>query len=285
MPSSFDPPEAERCRNRGWLRVGQTHTELHPFDWQNITLVEPPGPYEGVGCRLSLAAPLYEEQYVGDWHWAANEFALVSGRIFIDTDPATPNFHAGVSAQISLPAPPLPNLPTSVHRRLTWYESVARLGTGLDLGSVRTVTTTGGSVEVRADLAAVAEDGGRPPIAGPAQGRWIFQADYSVSWLLAGTEISCIIRAPAGGFPPQLGALTWVGGVLPDGRRWWLRTAEAVAAVRAGHRFSVLQPLGPPLEVVAIGTGSRETLSTQPQGGRADPLLELPRCPDPPVIT
>jgi len=57
-PSGFTPPEPDRCRRRGLLRVGQTHTELHPFDWRNITLVEPPGPY-GTGCRLSLASPLY----------------------------------------------------------------------------------------------------------------------------------------------------------------------------------------------------------------------------------
>jgi hypothetical protein len=284
MPSRFTPPEPERCRNRGWLRVGQTHTELHPFDWQNIALVEPPAPYETVGCRLSLAAPLYEEQYVGDGHWLGNELALVSGRIFIDTDPGTPNFHAQVSGRISL-APPPPDLPASAYRRLTWYESVVRLGAGLDLGSVRTVTTTTGAVDVDVRLTAVGEDGGLPPIAGPAQGRWIYQADYFAGWTLAGDEISCILRAPSSGFPPQPGGLIWVGGVLPDGHRWWMRTAEAIAALRAGHRFFVLQPLAPRREVVVVGSGTRETLGTQPQGGRPDPLLELPPCPAPPVIT
>jgi hypothetical protein len=241
---------------------------------------------------VSLAAPLHEEQYVGDWHWAANEFALVSGRVFIDDNltpqGASPNFHTQVGAHINIAAPPLPNLPPSSYRKLTWTETVWKLGQSMNINSVRSITPFAQSLDVQVTIVADTGDGSRPTILGPAQGKWIAQLEYNVFWTLAGNQISCITRGPGQpGFPPVAGPLIGVGGRFPNGDSWWLRTEEAVAALQAGHHFYVSQPLGNPIDVVVVGTGTRTTLATvgPHTSGRTDPLLALPSCVNPPIIT
>jgi hypothetical protein len=287
----FSPPEPSRCRNMGPLRVGRTHTELHPFDWQNIWLVEPPRTRDASTCVVSMAAPLYEEQYLGGWKWAANEFRGVSGRVFID-ERVTPqgtitNFNTMVGTRIHLPAPPLTDIPASSYHKMTWGESVLKLGRGMNIDDVRTVTTTDRSIDVQVTVIARTDDGSRPTILGPAQGRWIAQIRYSVGWVLAGNEISCITRGVGtGGIRPVPGPLIGVGGRFPNGDSWWLRVGDAVEAIRTGHNFYVEPLFGSRVDVVVVGTGSRATLGTDPRplpGGRPDPLLQLPLCPDPPI--
>ncbi|SEH03920.1 hypothetical protein SAMN05444920_14812 [Nonomuraea solani] len=282
LPAIRIPPESSRCRSRGWLRVGQTHTELHPFDWQDIRLVGSPSPGDATRCLLSLAAPLYEQQYVGNWKWAANEFAGVSGKVFIDD--SEPNFHSTVSASITLDAPPLPNLPATSLRRLRWTETVFKLGTGMNLGQIRSVTPRESSIDVQVTIAATGTTDGRPSILGPARDRWVAQLEYAVFWMLAGNEISCITRSSGGGFPPQPGPLIGVGGLFPNGERWWLRLADAVRALQEGHRFFMRVGLGTPVNIVVKGSGTRTTLGTDSPSGRPDPFLDLPACPDPPII-
>jgi hypothetical protein len=288
-PKKFNPTEPWRCRPRGWLLVGQTHTELHPFDWQNIRQVDP---NDNSRCMISLAAPLYEQQYLGDWHHAANEFAGVSGHVFIDDDLTpqgeSPNFHTGVSAHINLSAPPLPNIPASSYRKLKWTETVWKLGQGMDIDGVRSITPSAQSLDVNATVTADTGDGSRPTIHGPSEGKWIVQLEYDVFWALAGNEISCVTRGPdQPGIPPVKGPLIGIGGRFPSGDSWWLRTCEALAAIQAGHHFYVSSPLGDPIDVIVIGTGTRATLGTAwpPKPGRPDPLLDLPSCINPPIIT
>ena len=287
LPTTFTPPEATRCRNRFFARVGQTHTELHPFNWADIRLVESLRSNDLSTCRVSMAAPLYEEQYLPSWF--ANKVEGVDGRVFIEESVTSAgtitNFNTMVGTRVTVPAPPLPDIPASSYRRLMWNESVMKLGQGMNIDDVRTVTPTGRSIDVQVSVIASTDDGRRPTVQGPALDRWIAQIEYSVYWALAGNEISCITRGPGGGgFPPADGPMIAVGGSFPNGDRWWLRLGEAVAAAQNGHRFYIQPLFGSPIDVVVVGTGNKATLSTN-QRGRPDPLLSLPPCPNPPIIT
>jgi hypothetical protein len=185
-PESFTPPEPSRCRNRGWLRVGQTHAELHPFQWDNIQLVEPVTSADVVSATVSLAAPLHEEQYLGGWKWFANEFAGVAGKVFLEesNDPNFPNFsknyHTSVGARVQLDPPPRP---AGADWRLVWSESVSKLGQGMRLADVRTVTQrTDGGIIIQVTIFAKGPNGGLASIHDPANDRSVFQARYELQW-------------------------------------------------------------------------------------------------------
>jgi hypothetical protein len=268
--------EAERCRYRGWLKVGQTHTELHPFDWQTITLVEPLRPGDIARCTVSLAAPLYEEQYVGDNKWFANELAGVSGHVFID-DQQT-NYHTMVSARIQLDASPAPLVPANVYRVIGWGERILKLGQNMRVDDVvRTVSVRSDGIEVQVAINAMNSDGSQPSINDPASDRWVFQAEYTVFWITASDEISCVdiqytARPPFKG--PTIVDIQGVGGVLPDGTRWILSRDQAVAALQAGHHFYITNAVGTRVEVVV----ARNYLTTLERDGGSS-LLALPQCP------
>ncbi len=285
------PPRCRWVGALGLQKVGQTHTEFHPFDWKNIRLVEPLKPGDVSQCRVSLAAPLYEQQYVGDWHHAWNEITLVAGRVFIEETPqgTYTNYNTMVGTSIHIAAPPLPTVPASYYRQLVWHEHVLKLGEGMRLDDIRSVTVNQNSVNVQMTIIAPrSSDGSRPTIHGPAQNWWIFQADYLVYWMVAGNEVTCITREPAAPIGESGGRLIGVGGRHPSGESWWLRIHEAVAAARGGHQFYIQLPLsGERVNLVPIGTGVRETLTTDPPpqpGGRPNLLLSLPPCPNPPII-
>jgi hypothetical protein len=162
-PAEWDPPEPARCRNRGWLRVGRTHTELHPFDWKNIRLVEPLRAGDTSRCMVSMAAPLYEEQYWGDWKWFANELAGVSGHVFVDGT----NYNTAVGTQIHLEAPPLPTITPSSYRRIAWNEAVFKIGRDMRADDVRSVRTTRDSIDVQVTVIARPENESPPvPLGG-----------------------------------------------------------------------------------------------------------------------
>jgi len=207
----------------------------------------------------------------------------VGGKVFIDD--SEPNFHSTVSAIITLHAPPPPNLPAATLRRLRWNETVFKLGAGMNLEQVRRVTQRESSIDVQVTIAATGAVDGRPSVLEPARDRWVAQLEYTVYWMLAGNEISCITRSPGGGFPPQPGPLLGVGGLFPNGKPWWLPLSDAIRAIQEGHRFFVRVGLSSLADIVVKGSGSRTTLGTNTQLGRPDPFLDLPECKSPPILT
>jgi hypothetical protein len=282
-PEAFTPPEPTRCSRRGALKVGLTHTELHPFDWQNIVLAEEYPPHIAV-CTVSLAAPLYEQQYLGNWKCWANEIAGVAGKLFIDDT----NFHETVQAAVQLrPSRPGPD----VHGELKWEEAVFTLGEGMDLDSTRRVVAGPDGIDVHVEVRAEAapREGplarwlprARPSIHDPARNRSVFQARYIAQWVVARDHVTC--AGPDRPLGTRAAASTRdldsIGGVLADGQAWRYTREQAVAALRAGHRFYVLDAAGNRCEVVLGGDGGQPYATTAEGGDVDSPLLFLPGCP------
>lgn len=280
-PTKLSPPlpvtdtQPFRCHDRGWLRVGISHVELHPFLWNDIRLVDPPSPRDVVSVLLSLAAPLHEEQYIGGWKWFGNELAGVSGKVYFTDDLS--NFHETVTASIRVSAPELPPTWTDTWREVHYEEHIATIGHGLLPDMVRSITVKPDAIEVQASLAAARRRPGQlASILDPARGFSIFQARYDVWWRLIGARITCVNK-PKRNDP--VNHIHSVGGELPDGTAWKLPLAEAVALIKRGHRFYVEQPVGDRVEVV-IGRSQygNEYLKTVADNDKPNNLLSLPEC-------
>jgi hypothetical protein len=184
LSTKFTPPELSRCHARGWLRVGPTHTELHPFRWDDIRLVEPLAPGEPATAVVSLAAPLHEEQYLGGGKWLANELAGVAGKVFLADDPegTESNFHTQVRATVELDPPPRPE-PFDPAMRTIWTEEVRALGLGMTLDQVRSVQRRpDGGITVQAVIDARQADRTLPSIYNPGNNLSVFQARYELRW-------------------------------------------------------------------------------------------------------
>lgn len=177
-------PETCITRTRGWLKIGCVWVEFHPFQWDSITLVADLKPSEVETETLSLAAPLYEELYLGGWKWAANEVAGVASKIFITDDGS--NYHNIVTANAHIKAPTLPAGFTSDSSLIQFQEQILRNGTGLHESQVRSVTVVNDGIKVTATVVAPAtQRTGSVLIADvndPANNRSVFQARYTVQW-------------------------------------------------------------------------------------------------------
>ena len=75
--------------------------------------------------------------------------------------------------------------------------------------------------------------------------------------------------------------ISHIGGVNPDGRRWLLTQAEAIAGIKNGtYRFYVEQPAGHRVDVVVARSAyGHEYLKTVPDAEQPNNLLSLPECP------
>lgn len=195
-------PETCVTRQRGWLRVGCVWPELHPFDWEDITLVTQPPATGEERATLSLAAPLHEESYLGNGKWFANEVAGVASKVFVSDDGA--NYHDTVTAHLRVAAPPLPAGWTGDPGLLSVDEVIATNGTGQPPDAVRTITRRPEAIEVDATVTAPATQqlGGGIAVGDvndPANGRSVFQARYAVSWRLRldAAAVDVKLSAPA----------------------------------------------------------------------------------------
>jgi hypothetical protein len=202
------------------LRVGPTHVELHPFRWDDIRQVEPLTPGTPAVGTVSLAAPLHEEQYLGDWKWAANELAGVAGHVYLEegSDPAGPfesNYHTAVGARLELDPPP--RVESDATRRLMWSEEVTTLGQGMSVADTRTVQQRpDGGLVVQVTIFARSPGGGLASIYDPGQNQSVFQARYELRWERVWDDIGhandVVAMAAANG---KLFAAT------RDNRLWW----------------------------------------------------------------
>jgi hypothetical protein len=154
IPGGNGVMHCETCvtRARGLLRVGCVWPELHPFQWDDITLVAPPPPGDEEVATLSLAAPIHEEAYLGGGKWLANELAGVSSKIYVTDDGS--NYHSTVTATLHVSAPPLPPGWTADASLVSVVETVTKNGTGAGVDSVRTITSGTGCIDVTATVAA-----------------------------------------------------------------------------------------------------------------------------------
>ncbi len=278
------PDHAFRCRTLGplgELRVGMCHAELHPFAWDDIRLVEDAPPTGTRSLTLSLAAPIYEEQYIGNWKWAANEVEGVAGKVFIAHDLS--NYHETVSANVRIFAPGLPATGrlgakwSEVWRELTYSETVLRIGVGLTPDQVRSIAVQDdGSIYVSASITATSlYPGGRASIHDPASDRSIFQARYDVAWKFVGAQISCTNKTRIR-YNREIEA---VGGALPDGTRWRLTLGKAINLIEQGHSFYV-EPLEGRRVAVQIARNrlGQAYLKTVTDIYQPTSLLALPDC-------
>jgi hypothetical protein len=172
---------------RGWLNVGFVFIEFHPFDYTNLVLVVPPKPSDTVAETISIAAPIYEEVYLGDW-WA-NKVAGVANHLFVtasDGGGTGGTIHNMViaNAYIKAPALPAPFLPHAELLELT--ETVHLNGTGLGLENIRTLQVVDDGIKVSVVDSAKTTN----PVDGmviadvndPASNKSVFQARYTVAW-------------------------------------------------------------------------------------------------------
>lgn len=71
-----------------------------------------------------------------------------------------------------------------------------------------------------------------------------------------------------------------VGGVNPDGTRWWLPLDQAIAGVERGEWSFYVSVNGTSVWViVAISASGNKYLKTQNDGEQPNNLLSLPECP------
>jgi hypothetical protein len=196
-------PEWDVTRKRGALRVGHVHMELHPFAWTTLELVDPvPAPRTSNREVVSIAAPLFDEVYLSGDKWLGNWFAGVGSKVFIADDLS--DFHNTVSATAEILAPRLAATGFSQAPELIeWGEVIMANGTGLDVASVRSVTVAADRITVTASVTAPAitrvngMDVG--DINGPANGRGVFQAAYTVRWKpRLEVPARLVVRAAAG---------------------------------------------------------------------------------------
>ena len=90
-------------------------------------------------------------------------------------------------------------------------------------------------------------------------------------------EIRCINKTPRFDAHDRIRG---VGGVNPDGKRWWLPQPDAVAGVDDGTYSFYVSQGGRTVEVIVETSAyGHRYLKTQADGVQPDNLLRLPECP------
>ena len=91
-------------------------------------------------------------------------------------------------------------------------------------------------------------------------------------------RVTCINKTPGTDPHERIQA---IGGINPDGSRWRLPLAEAIAGItRREWVFYVERPVGTMVEVqIAHSSAGHPYLKTVADGIQPDNLLALPECP------
>ena len=90
-------------------------------------------------------------------------------------------------------------------------------------------------------------------------------------------EVKCINKSNR--FDPHE-RITHIGGVYPNGMRWKLSQADAIARIDSGiQSFYVNRGLRTVRVIVAISRFGYKYLKTEADGEQPDNLLSLPECP------
>lgn len=89
-------------------------------------------------------------------------------------------------------------------------------------------------------------------------------------------EVKCINKSDR--FNPHERIIN-IGGINPDGTRWKLSQADAIAGIESGKwSFYVARGLRVVRVVVAISRSGYKYLKTESDGEQPDNLLSLPEC-------
>jgi hypothetical protein len=169
------------------LLVGESWSELHPFDWQNITLAPQPQPNEQREETISLAVPLWEDILVEQNHFLSDLLdpsEKYSHTIYLDGS----NFHENVTADAYIKAPDLPQGWHGEESLIAYTETLLPIGK-----NYKTTRLTkrinprpdGILVNVRLRPTHLRKHGELylADIDGPSHGEQVFQAQYNVWWL------------------------------------------------------------------------------------------------------
>lgn len=90
-------------------------------------------------------------------------------------------------------------------------------------------------------------------------------------------QIQCINKSDR---PNPHERILRVGGMNPDGTRWWLSQADAITGIETGKYAFYVQRGGSTVKViVAISRFGNKYLKTEADGEQPDNLLSLPECP------
>lgn len=94
--------------------------------------------------------------------------------------------------------------------------------------------------------------------------------------MITTVEIKCINKSDR--YDPHERILH-VGGINPDGDRWSLSQAEAIAGIEGGQwSFYVQQGLRRVWVIVAVSRYGNKYLKTEADGEQPNNLLSLPEC-------
>lgn len=90
-------------------------------------------------------------------------------------------------------------------------------------------------------------------------------------------EIKCINKSQR--YDPHE-RISHIGGVNPDGRRWWITQEEAITGIESGKWQFYVSMNGRTVSVeIARSAAGNKYIKTQADGESPDNLLSLPECP------
>lgn len=75
------------------------------------------------------------------------------------------------------------------------------------------------------------------------------------------------------------GQVTGIGGINPNGSRWFLTEPQAIEGIEQGKWEFFIRVNGREVKIYVVRRNGRKHLWTDPDGYRPNNLAELPECP------